>query len=142
MLFKSQDCSVGVPGYVCAAFERPNVVPWRSLENLRCLWYIPGEPLRVLVASQGGPWMFPLGSLGDPGDVWEVLGASQVVVGSPCGVAGWSLDIPSSRKMPKSSTEPKCFSQCRKIMLFRSHDSSMDGLGRVQGVLKRSHRVP
>ena len=99
--------------------------------SLGGLWCIPGEPLRVLVASQGGPWMFPLGSLGDPGDVWEVLGASQVVVGSPCGVAGWSLDIPSSRKMPKSSTEPKCFSQCRKSMLFRSHDSSMDGLGRV-----------
>ena len=131
MLFTSQDCFVDVPGQVCAAFERPNVVPWRSLESLGGLWCIPGEPLRVLVASQGGPWMFPLGSLGDPGDVWEVLGASQVVVGSPCGVAGWSLDIPSSRKMPKSSTEPKCFSQCRKIMLFRSHDSSMDGLGRV-----------
>ena len=132
MLFRSQDCFVDVPGQVCAAFERPNVVPLRSLEGLGGLWWcIPGEPLRVLVASQGGIWMFPLGPLGDAGDVWEVLGASQVVVGSPCGVAGWSLDIPSSRKMPKSSTEPKCFSQCRKIMLFRSHDSSMDGLGRV-----------
>ena len=124
MLFRSQDCFVDVPGQVCAAFERPNVVPLRSLEGLGGLWCIPGEPLRVLVASQSGIWMFPLGPLGDAGDVWEVLGASQVVAGSPCGVA-------SSRKMLKSSTEPKCFSQCRKIMLFRSHDSSMDGLGRV-----------
>ena len=131
MLFRSQDCFVDVPGQVCAACERPNVVPLRSLEGLGGLWCIPGEPLRVLVASQGGPWMFPLGSLGAPGDVREVLGASQGVVGSPCGVAGWSLDIPRSRKMSKSSTKPKCSSQFRKIMFFMSQDSSMDGLGRV-----------
>ena len=88
MLFTSQDYFQGVPGQVCAAFERPNVVPWRSLES-GGLWCIPGEPLRVLVASQGGPWMFALGSLGVPGDVWAVLGASKgvvgVIVGSPGG---------------------------------------------------------
>ena len=130
MLFTSQDYFVDVPGQVRAAFERPNVVPWRSLESRRSLVH-PRGAIEGPCGVTGWYLDVPAEPLGDAGDVWEVLGASQVVVGSPCGVAGWSFDIPSSRKMPKSSTEPKCFSQCRKIMLFRSHDSSMDGLGRV-----------
>ena len=50
----------------------------------------------VLGCSRWGLWEFPEG----PGRSFV---HPRGVLGSPCGVAGWSLDIPRSRKRSKSS---------------------------------------
>ena len=93
MLFTSQDYFVDVPGQVCAAFDRPNVVPWRSLESRRSLVHPSGAiegpcsvtgwsldvPARVFGSSRrrpGGPWCIP-------GSRWESLWGRRVVLGHP-----------------------------------------------------------
>ena len=91
MLFTSRDYFVDVPGQVCAAFERPNVVPWRSLESRRSLvhprgaiegpcgvtgWYldVPAGAFGRCRRRLGGPWCIP-------GSRWESLWGRRVVLG-------------------------------------------------------------